>query len=55
MSPPQGIHRIFGAEADPGSTFPNRYRTVLDDPNELPGYFVLVGKGTTDANLESSR
>jgi hypothetical protein len=32
MSPPQGLLRIFGASARSVSTFPNRYRTVLDVP-----------------------
>ena len=28
--PPQGDLRIFGAARNPGATYPNRYRTVLD-------------------------
>ena len=30
MLPPQGDLRIFGAARNPGATYPNRYRTVLD-------------------------
>jgi hypothetical protein len=30
MSPPQGDLRIFGLARNPGATYPNRYRTVLD-------------------------